>query len=36
MGLGKVEPEPSLKIPNLSALPEETKVVVLDYQRNNS
>ncbi len=36
MGLGKVEPEASLKIPNLSSLPEETKVVVLDYQRNNN
>ncbi len=35
LGLGKVEPESSLKIPNLSALPDETKVVVLDYQRNN-
>lgn len=35
MGLTKVDPEPSLKIPNASALPEETKVVVLDYQKNN-
>jgi L-ascorbate metabolism protein UlaG (beta-lactamase superfamily) len=36
LGLGKVEPEPSLKIPNLGALPDETKVVVLDFQRNNN
>jgi len=36
MGLGKVEPVPSIKIPNLSSLPEETKVVVLDYQRTNN
>lgn len=36
MGLGKVESVPSIKLPNLSALPEETKVVVLDFQRNNS
>lgn len=35
MGLTKVDSEPSLKIPNTSALPEETKVVVLDYQKNN-
>jgi len=36
MGLGKVESVPSIKLPNLAALPEETKVVVLDFQRNNT
>jgi L-ascorbate metabolism protein UlaG (beta-lactamase superfamily) len=35
MGLGHVETVPSLKVQNTSSLPEETKVVVLDYQRNN-
>ncbi len=35
MGLGKVDPIPSLKIPNTAALPEETKVIVLDYVKNN-
>jgi L-ascorbate metabolism protein UlaG (beta-lactamase superfamily) len=35
MGLGHVESVPSLKIQNVSSLPEETKVVVLDYQKNN-
>lgn len=35
MGLVKVDPVPSLKIPNSAALPEETKVVVLDYLKNN-
>jgi L-ascorbate metabolism protein UlaG (beta-lactamase superfamily) len=35
MGLGNLEVQPSIKIPNVSALPEETKVVVLDYQKNN-
>jgi L-ascorbate metabolism protein UlaG (beta-lactamase superfamily) len=33
MGLSHVEPMPSLKIPNVAGLPEETKVVVLDYQK---
>lgn len=33
MGLSKVESVPSLKIANKSALPEETKVVILDYQK---
>ncbi|MCZ2126272.1 MAG: MBL fold metallo-hydrolase [Anaerolineales bacterium] len=32
MGLGKVEPQPSLKATR-SSLPQETKVVVLDYQQ---
>ncbi|KAA0273628.1 MAG: lactamase, partial [Chloroflexi bacterium] len=32
MGLGKIEPQPSLKATR-SSLPEETKVVVLDYQQ---
>jgi L-ascorbate metabolism protein UlaG (beta-lactamase superfamily) len=35
MGLGAPEVQPSLKIPNTSSLPEETKVVVLDYQKVN-
>lgn len=35
MGLSAPEVQPSIKIPNVGALPEETKVVVLDYQRNN-
>lgn len=35
MGLANPEVLPSLKIPNASVLPEETKVVVLDYQKNN-
>jgi L-ascorbate metabolism protein UlaG (beta-lactamase superfamily) len=36
MGLGTVEPVPSLKIPNSNSLPAETKVVVLDYLKNNA
>ena len=32
MGLGKVESQPSLKVTR-SGLPDETKVVVLDYQK---
>lgn len=35
MGISAPEVQPSIKIPNVSSLPEETKVVVLDYQRNN-
>jgi len=35
MGLSTVETLPSIKIPNVNALPDETKVIVLDYQRNN-
>jgi L-ascorbate metabolism protein UlaG (beta-lactamase superfamily) len=35
MGISAPEVQPSIKIPNVSALPDETKVVVLDYQRNN-
>lgn len=35
MGLANPELLPSLKIPNASVLPEETKVVVLDYQKNS-
>ena len=33
MGLGKPEPQPSLKVTR-SGLPEETRVVVLDYQKS--
>jgi L-ascorbate metabolism protein UlaG (beta-lactamase superfamily) len=36
MGLGNVEPVPSIKIPNTTSLPDETKVVVLDYQKNSA
>jgi L-ascorbate metabolism protein UlaG (beta-lactamase superfamily) len=36
MGLGNVETVPSIKIPNVSSLPGETKVVVLAYQKTNS
>jgi len=35
MGLSTVETLPSIKIPNVNTLPDETKVIVLDYQRNN-
>jgi L-ascorbate metabolism protein UlaG (beta-lactamase superfamily) len=35
MGLNNIEKVPSLKIPNASSLPDETKVVILDYQKNN-
>lgn len=35
MGLGSLESVPSLKIPNANSLPDETRVVVLEYQRNN-
>ncbi|PKO01567.1 MAG: lactamase [Chloroflexi bacterium HGW-Chloroflexi-5] len=35
MGLTSVESVPSLKIQNTNSLPDETKVVVLDYQKNN-
>ena len=35
MGLGSLEVQPSLKIPNVNTLPDETKVIVLDYQKNN-
>lgn len=35
MGLTHVDTVPSLKVQNTSSLPEETKVVVLDYQKNN-
>jgi len=34
MGIEKVEPVPSLKVTSLSSLPEETRVVVLEYQRS--
>jgi L-ascorbate metabolism protein UlaG (beta-lactamase superfamily) len=34
MGLENVESVPSIKVPNASSLPDETRVVVLDYQRN--
>jgi len=35
MGLGNFESVPSLKLPNVSSLPDDTKVVVLEYQKNN-
>ncbi len=35
MGLSHLETVPSIKIQNTNSLPEETKVVVLDYQKNN-
>ncbi len=35
MGLAHIDTVPSIKIQNASSLPEETKVVVLDYQKNN-
>ena len=34
MGLSEVQPQPSLKITSAANLPEETKVIVLDYQRS--
>jgi L-ascorbate metabolism protein UlaG (beta-lactamase superfamily) len=34
MGLDKVSTQPSLKIAGVSSLPEETQVIVLEYQRN--
>ncbi len=36
MGLGNVDPVPSLKVPNANSLPDETRVVVLDYQKNSA
>lgn len=36
MGLSNVESVPSLKIQNSNSLPDETKVVVLDFQKNSS
>jgi L-ascorbate metabolism protein UlaG (beta-lactamase superfamily) len=36
MGLANVEPVISLKVPNVNSLPSETKVVVLDYQKNSA
>ena len=33
MGLGEVTPQPSLKI-NRGAVPEETHVILLDYERS--
>lgn len=35
MGLSAIEPVPSLKLQSTNSLPEETKVVVLDYLKNN-
>ncbi len=35
MGLGSIETAPSLKIPSTNSLPDETRVVVLEYQKNN-
>ena len=35
MGLTNIETVPSLKVPSISSLPDETRVVVLDYQKNN-
>ena len=34
MGLGDVEKMPSLKVTSVSSLPEETKVIVLEYQHS--
>jgi L-ascorbate metabolism protein UlaG (beta-lactamase superfamily) len=34
MGLGSIEPVPSLKVQSTNSLPEETKVVVLDYMKS--
>lgn len=34
MGLADVEPQPALKIKTVSSLPEDTRVVVLDYPRD--
>ena len=36
MGLTNVETVPSLKVPSISSLPNETRVVVLEYQKNNA
>jgi len=36
MGLTNVETVPSLKVPSISSLPNETRVVVLEYQKNNT
>ncbi len=36
MGLSHVDAVSSLKVQNTNSLPEETKVVVLDYQKNNN
>ena len=35
MGLGSLESVPSIKIPNAKSLPDETRVVVLEYQKNS-
>lgn len=35
MGLSNVDTIPSLKIQNVNSLPDETKVVVLDFQKNS-
>jgi len=35
MGLTNIESVPSLKVPSISSLPDETRVVVLEYQKNN-
>ncbi len=35
MGIGNVEKLPSLKVGSASSLPDETKVVLLDYQKNS-
>lgn len=34
MGLSDAEKQPSLKVTSISALPEETRVVVLEYEKN--
>ncbi len=34
MGLSNIEKVPSLKVANVPSLPDETKVVLLDYQKN--
>jgi len=35
MGLSSVQPQPSYKVTSLSALPDETQVIVLEYQNQN-
>lgn len=34
MGLNEVAPQPALKVNSVNALPEETQVVVLEYQHH--
>ncbi|WP_299025889.1 MBL fold metallo-hydrolase [uncultured Thermanaerothrix sp.] len=34
MGLNDIKPQPTLKVTNVNALPEETQVIVLEYQHH--